>query len=196
MIRRGSSGTGPIWRWSPPLEEVACVREDLTDECEPHGSLLHLQLPGPSSFFTVQGVRPVRRGMWGKGVCVGTFCCAADGLPPREHGMACLGNVELDLSAMPTLEQAHAVIRHYGPTLFFHPKEVYLPSSVSWFFKNGAALYKRGGDTAGARRSTARGPTSLAGVATTGSTGSTFPAASGAAPCAAATSTARSSTRM
>ncbi|XP_002463969.1 uncharacterized protein LOC8059985 [Sorghum bicolor] len=135
-------------RQSPPLEEVACVREDLTDECEPHGSLLRLQLPGPSSFFTVQGVRPVRRGMWRKGVCVGTFCCAADGLPPREHGMACLGNVELDLSAMPTLEQAHAVIRHYGPTLFFHPKEVYLPSSVSWFFKNGAALYKRGGDTA------------------------------------------------
>lgn len=80
---------------------------------------------------------------------MGTFCCAADGLPPREHGMACLGNVELDLSAMPTLEQAHAVIRHYGPTLFFHPKEVYLPSSVSWFFKNGAALYRRGGDTAG-----------------------------------------------
>ncbi|CAD6259087.1 unnamed protein product [Miscanthus lutarioriparius] len=49
---------------------------------------------------------------------------------------------------MPTLEHAHEVIRQYGPTLFFQPKEVYLPSSVSWFFKNGAALYKRGGDTA------------------------------------------------
>jgi len=142
----------------PPLDEVACVRADLTDECEPHGSLLHLQLARrrpPSSSescapaFAVRGVRPVHRGMWGKGVGAGTFCCAADGTAPREQGMACLSNVELDLSAMPTLEQAHAVIRHYGPTLFFHPKEVYLPSSVSWFFKNGAALYKRGGDGAG-----------------------------------------------
>lgn len=142
----------------PPLDEVACVRADLTDECEPHGSLLHLQLDRPSSSasescavaaFAVRGVRPVHRGMWGKGVAAGTFCCAADGTSPREQGMACLSNVELDLSAMPTLEQAHAVIRHYGPTLFFHPKEVYLPSSVSWFFKNGAALYRRGGDAAG-----------------------------------------------
>jgi hypothetical protein len=142
----------------PPLDEVACVRANLTVECEPHGSLLHLQLDRPSSSasescavaaFAVRGVRPVHRGMWGKGVAAGTFCCAADGTSPREQGMACLSNVELDLSAMPTLEQAHAVIRHYGPTLFFHPKEVYLPSSVSWFFKNGAALYRRGGDAAG-----------------------------------------------
>ncbi|XP_022860134.1 uncharacterized protein LOC111380733, partial [Olea europaea var. sylvestris] len=28
----------------------------------------------------------------------------------------------------------------------FHPDEVYLPSSVSWFFENGALLYKRGRD--------------------------------------------------
>ncbi|CAN6322797.1 unnamed protein product [Urochloa humidicola] len=148
----------------PPLGEVACVRADLTEECEPHGSLLHLQLarppPPPSSesscaaaaaAFAVRGVRPARRGMWGKGVGAGTFCCAADGASPGEQGMACLSNVGLDLSAMPTLEQAHAVIRHYGPTLFFHPKELYLPSSVSWFLKSGAALYRRrGGDAAAA----------------------------------------------
>ncbi|CAL4935624.1 unnamed protein product [Urochloa decumbens] len=140
----------------PALDDVACVRADLTEECEPHGSLLHLQLTRPptssssescaaaAAAFAVRGVRPVHRGMWGKGVGAGTFCCAADGSSPREQGMACLSNVELDLSAMPTLEQAHAVIRHYGPTLFFHPKELYLPSSVSWFFKSGAALYRRG----------------------------------------------------
>ncbi|KAL6637015.1 hypothetical protein ACP70R_024587 [Stipagrostis hirtigluma subsp. patula] len=137
----------------PALEEVSCVRADLTDECEPHGSLLHLQLARQSSLcsaaFSVRGVRPVSRGMWGRGVGVGTFCCAADGSSPREQGMACLSNVELDMSAMPTLEQAHALIRHYGPTVFFHPKEVYLPSSVAWFFKNGAALYSRGGGGVG-----------------------------------------------
>ncbi|KAF8674367.1 hypothetical protein HU200_048197 [Digitaria exilis] len=137
----------------PPLDEVACVRADLTDECEPYGSLLHLQLAQPSSSsdpcaaaFAVRGVRPVHRAMWGKGIGAGTFCCAADGSSPGDQGMACLSNVELDLSAMPTLEQAHAVIQHYGPTLFFHPKEKYLPSSVSWYFKNGAALYRRGGE--------------------------------------------------
>lgn len=45
---------------------------------------------------------------------------------------------------MPNLEQVHSLINHYGPTVFFHPKEIYLPSSVSWFFKNGATLYKKG----------------------------------------------------
>jgi hypothetical protein len=141
----------------PPLQEVACVRADLTDECEPHGSLLHLPLPrqrhqqSSASSFAVRGVRPVHRcrGMHGKGVGAGTFCCAADGSSPQEQGMACLSNVGFDLSAMPTLEQAHALIRHYGPTLFFHPREVYLPSSVSWYFKNGARLYKRRGDATG-----------------------------------------------
>lgn len=136
----------------PPLKDAGCVRTDLTDECEPHGSLLHLQLTRPSSSspgeaFAVRGVRPLRRGMSEKGIGAGTFCCAVVGgcSTLREQGLACLNNVELDLSAMPTLEQLHAVIQHYGPTVFFHPKEVYLPSSVSWYFKNGASLYRKGG---------------------------------------------------
>jgi hypothetical protein len=51
---------------------------------------------------------------------------------------------------MPNLEQIHALIKHYGhgPSVFFHPDEVYLPSSVSRFFKNGALLY-RAGDLSG-----------------------------------------------
>ncbi|KAL6843643.1 hypothetical protein ACP4OV_026705 [Aristida adscensionis] len=137
----------------PALEEVSCVRADLTDDCEPHGCLLSLQLARQSSLasaaFAVRGLRPVSRGMWGRGVAVGTFCCAADGRAPQQQGMACLSNAELDLSAMPTLDQAHALIVHYGPTVFFHPKEVYLPSSVAWFFKNGATLHSRVGGDAG-----------------------------------------------
>lgn len=145
----------------PALDDVRCVRADLTDdECEPHGALLRLQLkPQPSSAsaspspageaaFVVRGLRPLRRGMREKGIGAGTFCCAVDGRsPPR--GLACLKNVDLDLTAMPTLEQVHAVIKHYGPTLFFHPKEVYLPSSVAWYFKNGAKLFRKGGGAVG-----------------------------------------------
>ncbi|EMS50099.1 hypothetical protein TRIUR3_09038 [Triticum urartu] len=88
-----------------------------------------------------------------KGIGAGTFwCAAADGCSspaPGEQGLACLKNVDLDLSAMPTLEQVHAVIQHYGPTLYFHPKEVYLPSSVAWYFKNGAKIFKKGGGAVG-----------------------------------------------
>ncbi|KAK1644483.1 hypothetical protein QYE76_062288 [Lolium multiflorum] len=145
----------------PALDDVRCVRADLTDdECEPHGALLRLQLkPQPSSAsasaspageaaFVVRGLRPLRRGMREKGIGAGTFSCAVDGRsPPR--GLACLKNVDLDLTAMPTLEQVHAVIKHYGPTLFFHPKEVYLPSSVAWYFKNGAKLFRKGGGAVG-----------------------------------------------
>ncbi|KAL0298587.1 UNVERIFIED_CONTAM: hypothetical protein Sradi_6518500 [Sesamum radiatum] len=32
------------------------------------------------------------------------------------------------------------------PTVYFHPDEAFLPSSVSWFFENGALLYKDGKD--------------------------------------------------
>ncbi|KAG8059286.1 hypothetical protein GUJ93_ZPchr0002g24872 [Zizania palustris] len=36
----------------PSLKEVACARADLTDECEPHGSLLRLELIGPSACWS------------------------------------------------------------------------------------------------------------------------------------------------
>ncbi|GKC77436.1 putative vacuolar protein sorting-associated protein 62, partial [Tanacetum coccineum] len=39
-------------------------------------------------------------------------------------------------ATMPNLEQVKALIHHYGPTVYFHPDEVYLPSSVPWYFKN------------------------------------------------------------
>jgi hypothetical protein len=54
-----------------------------------------------------------------------------------------LKNFDPNLRAMPNLEQVHALIKHYGPTVFFHPEETYLPSSVSWFFENGATLHKK-----------------------------------------------------
>ncbi|CAN1270153.1 Hypothetical protein At1g04090 [Linum perenne] len=74
----------------PQLDEVRCVRSDLTDECQA---------------FRVWSTRPTHRGIHEKG-------------------------------------QVHALINHYGPRVYFHPDEAYLPSSVSWFFENGALLFK------------------------------------------------------
>ncbi|KAJ6694070.1 hypothetical protein OIU85_004822 [Salix viminalis] len=78
-----------------------------------------------------------------KGVSVGTFYCNAD-LSSDEVliDIACLKNLHHSLPAMPNLDQVHALIKHYGPTVFFHPDEDCLPSSVQWFFKNGALLYR------------------------------------------------------
>ncbi|XP_057965740.1 hypothetical protein At1g04090-like [Malania oleifera] len=127
----------------PDLEEVRCVRADLTDECETHRLILNTSSKFPKFPFRVWTTRPFHRGMQGKGVSVGTFFCSSY-WTSGELSIACLKNMNVTLHAMPSLDQIHALIHHYGPTVFFHPDEVYLPSSVSWFFKNGALLYRTG----------------------------------------------------
>ncbi|KAL8143003.1 hypothetical protein V2J09_016035 [Rumex salicifolius] len=127
----------------PDLEELRCVREDLTDNCEGCGLLLE-RSPKSGAPFRVWKTRPCHRGLEGKGVCVGTFFCSTSWTRGENPVFVCLKNSDPLLSAMPNLDQIHALISHYGPTLFFHPKEKYLPSSVSWFFENGALLYKKG----------------------------------------------------
>ncbi|KAE8692171.1 Tetratricopeptide repeat-like superfamily protein, putative isoform 1 [Hibiscus syriacus] len=42
-----------------------------------------------------------------------------------------------------------ALIKHYGATVFFHPDEIYMPSSVSWFFENGALLFRKAAEYLG-----------------------------------------------
>ncbi|XP_017249123.1 hypothetical protein At1g04090 [Daucus carota subsp. sativus] len=125
----------------PNIEEVRCVRADLTDNCETHHQILkivptNLQLP-----LEVWSTRPCLRGMYEKGVAVGTFFCRSD--CNSGETIACLRNLNFNLHAMPDLSQVHALIKQYGPTVFFHPSEVYMPSSVSWFFQNGALLYRK-----------------------------------------------------
>ncbi|KAF5191209.1 Vacuolar protein sorting-associated protein [Thalictrum thalictroides] len=122
----------------PSLEAVRCVRDDLTETCETYSMILKAP-------FCVWSTRPCDRGMMGKGVSVGTFFCSSHLSSGGKLNIACLKNLDSTLQAMPNLDQIHALIKHYGPTVSFHPKEKYLPSSVSWFFKNGALLYKKGG---------------------------------------------------
>lgn len=128
----------------PGLEEIRCVRHDLTDSVEPHRILLNLPSKIAESMFTVWKTRPCHRGMYEKGVSVGTFFCSCLWCPGEELNISCLKNINPSLQAMPNLDQVHALIKHYGPTIYFHPDEIYLPSSVSWFLEAGALLYKKG----------------------------------------------------
>lgn len=132
----------------PELDEVRCVRDDLTDKCEVYHLILDAISKFSSSPLWVWSTRPCHRGMLGRGVSVVTFFCSSDWISGEELNIACLKNLDPKLHAMPNCDQIHALIRNYGPTVFFHPDEVYLPSSVSWFFTNGALLYKAG-DLAG-----------------------------------------------
>ncbi|KAJ7973531.1 vacuolar protein sorting-associated protein 62 [Quillaja saponaria] len=128
----------------PKLEEVKCVRADLTEICEACDIMFTINPNSSENSFQVWNTRPCKRGMLGKGVSVGTFFCSTNFYCEEEPDIACLKNLDSNLHAMPNLDQVHALIKHYGPTVFFHPHEEYLPSSVQWFFKNGALLYADG----------------------------------------------------
>ncbi|XP_024968666.1 uncharacterized protein LOC112508117 isoform X2 [Cynara cardunculus var. scolymus] len=131
----------------PGLEEIRCVRDDLTESCEPHCLLVNTHSKIAESLFRVWKTRPCHRGMHEKGVSVGTFFCSCLWSPGDDLNIACLKNLNAKMQSMPNLDQIHALIKHYGPTFYFHPDEIYLPSSVSWFFENGALLYRKGEPT-------------------------------------------------
>ncbi|KAL6214477.1 hypothetical protein ACLB2K_013911 [Fragaria x ananassa] len=130
----------------PELDEVRCVRADLTDTCETHNLIFNSCTNSTSLPFQVWTMRPRHRGMRGTGVSVGTFFCSSHWSNGEDLQIGCMKNLNPKLCGMPNLDQIHSLINHYGPTVFFHPDEVYLPSSVGWFFKNGALLYKTGTD--------------------------------------------------
>lgn len=122
----------------PSIDDIRCVRSDLTENCEACCMMLDDDL-------SVWETRPCRRGMLGRGVCVGTFFSCTYGIDEDDVvTTACLKNRDRTLHAMPNLEQIHALIQHYGPTVYFHPHEIYMPSSVQWFFDNGALLFENG----------------------------------------------------
>lgn len=121
----------------PPLDKIRCVRSDLTDTIE-----IDNWIWGPKSGFNVYSSRPAARGTQALGVSTGTFLAQKDG---AAISVSCLKNVKNNLSSgMPNLSQIQALVQAYSPLLYFHPKEQYFPSSVSWFFKNGALLYTKG----------------------------------------------------
>ncbi|KAL7109910.1 hypothetical protein ACP275_06G204700 [Erythranthe tilingii] len=155
------NGSGYIWLPDPPigykstgfivsnepnepdLEEVRCVRSDLMESCEVDEIIFDRNSLFSKSRFYVWNTRPCERGMLCKGVPIGTFFCSRDKSDEDNNlSIGCLKNIYSSYAAMPNVDQIHALVQHYGPTIYFHPDEAYFPSSVSWFFKNGALLYK------------------------------------------------------
>lgn len=119
----------------PSLDKVRCVRDDLTDVCESHDWIWG------TNGLNVYSSRPRDRGVRALGVATGAFMVQNNG---AAESLACLKNVKSDISAMPNLNQVKALVQAYSPLIYFHPDEEYYPSSVTWFFQNGALLYTKG----------------------------------------------------
>ncbi|KAG0488611.1 hypothetical protein HPP92_007422 [Vanilla planifolia] len=54
----------------PSIEEVRCVRADLTETCQSHDTILNIESGDLDFAFTIWMTRPLLRGMWCKGVSV------------------------------------------------------------------------------------------------------------------------------
>ncbi|KAG7570416.1 Vacuolar protein sorting-associated protein 62 [Arabidopsis thaliana x Arabidopsis arenosa] len=120
----------------PPLDKIRCVRSDLTDQSESDNQIWE------SNGFSVSSSKPINRGTQASGVCVGTFFSNSS-----NPTLPCLKNNKFDFSCMPSKPQIDALFQAYAPWIYFHKDEKYLPSSVNWFFSNGALLYKNGDES-------------------------------------------------
>ncbi|KAL8268409.1 hypothetical protein R6Q59_002207 [Mikania micrantha] len=131
----------------PSLQKVRCVRSDMTDPVESDEWIW-----GPSKSLNVDGFnvyssRPTNRGVGAMGASIGGFV-VHNGKGGNTISLACLKNLKGSLvNSMPNLKQIETLIQSYSPVVYFHPNEQYLPSSVNWFFQNGALLYHKGDES-------------------------------------------------
>lgn len=125
----------------PPISEVMCVRIDFTDACKTAERVWNTE--SSKSPFSVWNVYPCKTGLDERGIAVGTFCCSSTLAAASDLPISCLKNARSVFSSMPSVDQIHALMSNYGPVFYFHPDEVYFPSSVTWFFEQGALLYKK-----------------------------------------------------
>ncbi|KAI8530721.1 hypothetical protein RHMOL_Rhmol11G0081600 [Rhododendron molle] len=157
------TGNGYIWLPTPPdgykavghvvttspdkpsLEKIRCVRSDLTDQPETTNWIWGPGTESNSNDFNVYSFQPSNRGTKEPGVSLGTFLAQNIASSTSSSlSLACLKNNKFDLSSMPNLDQIKELFQAYSPLIYLHPKETYLPSSVTWYFNNGALLYKKG----------------------------------------------------
>ncbi|XP_042481609.1 uncharacterized protein LOC122062041 [Macadamia integrifolia] len=133
----------------PPLDKIRCARLDLTDQCKLDALIWRADKESSTNGLKIDvyGLRPtITTGTQPQGVYTGAFIAqVGDGDVASSLPIACLRNTNgSNLSAMPNLSQIKALVEAFSPWIYFHPNELYLPSSVSWFFNNGALLYKKG----------------------------------------------------
>lgn len=124
----------------PDLDRIRCVRLDLTDSVESEAWIWGSSNGIGINIYTS---RPRNRGVEAMAVPIGTFL--AQNNNGADSGLVCLKNGNSD--AMPNSEQVKALMAAYAPRIYFHPNEQYFPSSVQWFFENGALLYTKGNES-------------------------------------------------
>lgn len=117
----------------PSLDKIRCVRSDFTADAEMDDWIWNQGI-------NIYKLRPKIRGTGAQPLCAGTFVIQSDTV-----ALSCLINRNPNYSTgRLNRSQMEAVFRAYAPYVYFHPDESYLPSSVDWFFSNGALLYKIG----------------------------------------------------
>nr|KAJ0228290.1 hypothetical protein LSAT_V11C100033990 [Lactuca sativa] len=120
----------------PSLDMVRCVRKDFTDGITVDEWLWGLKMVDINIYTTKPNGGALS-------VPTGTFLARVNGSDMQE--LACLKMVRNDTySAMPNSLQIKKMIEAYAPMVYLHPDEEYLPSSVLWFFQNGAELHRSG----------------------------------------------------
>ncbi|XP_015887893.3 hypothetical protein At1g04090 [Ziziphus jujuba] len=145
----GYKSTGVVVTTSPEkpsVEKIRCVRLDFTDECEADTWIWGPSKTNDANGFNAYGLRPKNKGTQAMGVRVGTFIAqnGGGGATTLPSSLACLKNTNSSItSSMPNKNQIDAIFQAYSPFLYFHPDEKHLPSSVTWYFANGALLYHK-----------------------------------------------------
>ncbi|GAU39335.1 hypothetical protein TSUD_60860 [Trifolium subterraneum] len=156
-----SSGCGYFWLPEPPkgykvvgyfvtekpdkleLDEMCCVRADLTDKCEPYCEIFVVGSRIPGVSFQVRSSRPCDRGMLGKGEIIET---AGSNLP---HGGSNYGEFWIDL---PSHDDIRDFLKHTdlkSAKLYVHVKPALggtFTHIAMWIFApfNGPATLKIG----------------------------------------------------
>ncbi|EOA32109.1 hypothetical protein CARUB_v10015358mg [Capsella rubella] len=132
--------TSPL---EPPLRQksISCVRSGLTEQSEADTWVWG------TADMAISSLRPANRGTEATGVYTGTFSCQGRNSPPARPPLFCLKNTRFDLSSMPSKDQTRVLFETYSPWVYLHPDEDFLPSSVDWFFSNGALLFQKGNES-------------------------------------------------
>ncbi|KAJ8754816.1 hypothetical protein K2173_015328 [Erythroxylum novogranatense] len=158
-LKISQDGIGYIWLPTPPdgyravghvvttssekpsPERVRCIRSDLIEHCDIESWIWGPGKESDPNGFNIFSLTPSNRGIQAMGVPTGTFL-ARNGA--GSISLVCLKNLGSNISCMPNPSQIQALFQTYSPWIYLHPDEQYLPSSVSWYFVNGALLYTKG----------------------------------------------------